>query len=100
MPQVSAELLVDQESLADQEHRACQGRRVRRVGTESQARLESKESLVSQVQIKFLHFKLAGICVSDVEFSVLFTFVLLLIAYSRASWLWRSRSSWSSRVAR
>lgn len=57
VPQVSAELLVDQESLADQEHQACQGRRVRRVGTESQARLESKESLVSQVRIKFLYFK-------------------------------------------
>ncbi len=47
VPQVSLELLADQESPADQEHQGCQERRVRQVGTGSQDRLESKESQVS-----------------------------------------------------
>ena len=46
VPQVSLELPVDQESLADQEDQGCQERRVRQVGTGSQDRLESKESQV------------------------------------------------------
>lgn len=47
VPQVSLGLPVDQESLADQDHQGCQETRVRRVGTGSQDRLESKESQVS-----------------------------------------------------
>lgn len=46
-PQVSLELPVDQESLADQELQGCQEKRVRQVGTGSQDQLESKESQVS-----------------------------------------------------
>lgn len=60
--QVSLELLVDQESLADREHQACQERRVRQVGTGSQDQLESKESQVSHDRMEFLYFKLASIC--------------------------------------
>lgn len=46
VPQVSPELLVDQESLADQEDQGCQETKAKRVGMGSQDRLESKESQV------------------------------------------------------
>lgn len=47
VPQVSLELLADQESLAVQEHQACQERRARQVGMGSQDQRESKEIQVS-----------------------------------------------------
>lgn len=60
VPQVSLEPLVDQESLADPDNQDCQVRRARRVVTEFQDQLESKESQVSQRTTKFLsYFKLA-----------------------------------------
>lgn len=55
VPQVSAELLADQEKLADQEDQVCLERRVRQVATESLDQLESKESQVC-LPMKFLSF--------------------------------------------
>lgn len=57
VPQVSMELQVDQENLADQEDQVCPGRRVRQVVTESLDHLESKESQVCQhIPMMFLSF--------------------------------------------
>lgn len=58
VPQVSTELQVDQENLADREDQVCPGRRVRQVATESLDHLESKESQVCQhVLMMFLSFR-------------------------------------------
>lgn len=88
MPRVSVEVLVDQESLADREHQACQGRRVRQVGTESQAQLESKESPVSQEDSPdTIPLFQISICLADVVYSALFTIASLLIQFSLQDFL-------------
>lgn len=59
-PQVSMELQVDQENLADQEDQVCPGRRVRQVATESLDHLESKESQDFQVMVALAHLDFQG----------------------------------------
>lgn len=60
VPQVSLELPVDQESLADQERQGCQETRVRQVGMGSQVQLESKESQGFLVTVVLVHLGFQG----------------------------------------
>lgn len=91
VPQVSQDPQVDQESLDDLEHQDYQVTKVKRVVMESQAHLESKESLVS---IRSPEFPLK-------QTRVWFVFNCLLMCFcSRTSWIWWPWSIWTSRITR
>lgn len=92
--QVSMELLVDQENLADREHQVCPGKRARQVVTESLDQLGSKESQVGQ------HLPMKSLPFLCVEYPV-FRHVSYVNWFDfRTSWLWWPWPIWTSRVAR